>query len=484
LRTIADQVFQGARWLAIGRVTTPLLTFLASLVTIRLLEPADIGLFALVSAIAGFFVLFEDFGLRARVIQVDEIGKPELARIFGLSLLLNLALALMLVAVSPLVAALYAEPRLTVLLIAMAGVLLVSAVGTIADAVLKRRLRFGTLALIDIVQGTVTAGSGLILAWQGFGVWSLVGATAVGTVLRTLAVSLLSPVRVRPDMRFGGTKNALAFGGFITGQRLLFWLYTRSDRLALGHVGGANALGIYAVGADVANMPADRIGGLIGLTTFAGLSRVAHDPEIFRRYYLDGVRLIALVLFPVGCGLSVLLPDLLPLLLGPQWEAAIPIAQVLAVIVPLRLINGTVAEGLNAMGRPREALICVATVATLVVGGSLIGLAGGPLGVAVGWASAFSLGFLVNALVNLKRIGVPPRAFFAALAPAALGAIIMTLFVHQARELIVSNLSPSVISLVCLQALLGAAFYALAILLFDRRGVRLLLDLAGFRHRR
>src|SRR5688572_29226653 len=116
----------------------------------RLVEPADFGLVAMVTAVTGFVALFRDGGLAVATIQRAEINHDQVSTLFWINVAVGGALALLLVAAAPAIAHFYGEPRLVLVTMSLSIGLLFGGASVQHDALLRRQMRFGALAMIEI----------------------------------------------------------------------------------------------------------------------------------------------------------------------------------------------------------------------------------------------------------------------------------------------------------------------------------------------
>src|ERR1700757_2651129 len=89
-----------------------ILQIVAAIVLARLLAPEDFGLVAIVTVLTSFAPLLIDFGLGDATTQRSKITRSQVSSLFWLSSGMGLAVALVVAACSPLIAAIYRDPRL------------------------------------------------------------------------------------------------------------------------------------------------------------------------------------------------------------------------------------------------------------------------------------------------------------------------------------------------------------------------------------
>jgi teichuronic acid exporter len=468
---VADRVRSGVKWLAFGKFGSQAVTWTFSILTLRLIAPDDYGLLAMASIFILFLALFQELGLRVRLVQLLELDREYVRAVYGMSVLTNVVLASLLIAGAPLIAALFAEPRLTAVVMVLAGQFVISSLAVIPDAMIRRNLDFRAMAAIEIAQGLAAASAALALAWYGFGVWALVAATIVGTSVRTVGLIWVSPFRALPSFRFKGMQETLLFGGHVTGQRVLWWAYTSFDKFLLGRMFDVHTVGLYSVAQHLAHLPLEKMGSTVATASFAGLSRVAGDPPTFRTYLLKGLALLSIVGVPVFLGIAVVAEDLVPLLLGAKWASVAPIVTMICLVMPLRMLNGPLVESLNSVGRPALGMAMTGVTAISVIAGVAIGIRWGAMGVATAWGVAFALSFVGTTIYMLRRLGVSVVGFLRAVLPSVIAGVIMVCVVKLAR----GHIGPPVPSLPSLLAsiVIGATVYVGTIALIDRSGLRL-----------
>jgi teichuronic acid exporter len=468
---VADRIRAGIKWLALGKIGSQLIVWIFTIITIRILTPDDYGLLAIASIFMLFLSLFEELGLRARLVQLEQVDHDYARTVYGISIIANLVIALLLVAFAPLVALLFAEPRMTPILWTLSLLFVVGSLSAIPEAMINRALDFRSVAIIEVVQKSLAAALTLALAWLGCGYWALVGGMVASRVIRTAGLMWASPFHAWPLFRFRGLGGTLAFGGHITGQGLIWWAFISYDQFLIGRLFGPHVLGIYSVALDLAYAPLAKVGSTISSTSFTGLSRVASDPQMFRDYLQKGMRVLVVITFPLFFGMSAVAVDVIPLLLGPNWSPAAPIMAVLCLSMPFRAMTPPLVASLNSLGLPHIALRATMWMGVLVVAAVSIGIAWGPVGVATGWlvAAVLGTGLTAGAVVRQKRLFVADLA--RCVLPACGAATVMLAVVHLARAQL--PLGTSVPFACAMEIMLGAAVYATLIAVLDRPGLRL-----------
>ncbi len=353
-----------------------------------LVAPHDYGLIAMVGSVSGILGMFRDPGLAMATIMTPEVSHRQVSSLFWLNAALGTACALTLAAAGPLLAWFYGEPDLAGIALAHSSMLLISGFLVQHQALLRRQMRFGALAVLEIGALAVGTAVGIASAYRGAGYWALV-AMEVSTVL-TSALVAWTACRWRPSFPIRGTRvrGLLRFGGQLTAFSFFDYCTTIVDAVLLGWRWGPTPVGLYTKASNLLMLPVQQIGNPISAVAIPVLSRLVDDPEAYRRAYVRILEQLALVTMPgvilmVGCA-----EILIPLVLGPQWIEAAPIFAVLGLAGVVRPVLQSGAWVFMTQGRAGSlVLVSVVHLFAYLLAVS-VSLRFGALGVGVGIAVA------------------------------------------------------------------------------------------------
>ena len=357
----------------------------------RLLDPKDFGLVGMVTAFTGVLNLFRDFGLSAASVQRVEVSEDQISTLFWINILVGVILTVCLAAAAPFVAAFYHEPHLLWVTVVLSSAFLFNAAGVQHSALLQRHMRFGALAIIDMISLAVSTSVGIAMAATGFGYWSLVAAAIALPMVGTLCLWLTTHwVPGRPRLQTG-LRPLMRFGSGLTLVNLLMYAAYNTEKVLLGRFWGAGAVGMYGRAFQLVNIPTDNLNSAVGEVAFAALSRVQKDPVRLRSYFLKGYSLVLALTVPVTIAVALFAHDLIRVLLGPKWADAADIFRFLApTILVFAIINpiGWLIFSLGMVGRSLKASLVFVPV---VIGAYLLGLPYGPKGVAIAYSTVMML---------------------------------------------------------------------------------------------
>jgi len=356
------------------------------MVLARLLEPKDFGLVGMVIAVTGVLDLLKDFGLGAAAIQHTNVTEEQISNLFWVNILVGAFLALMCVAVSPLIASFYHEPRLVKVTAVLGTGFLFNAGGVQHAAILQRQMRFTALAVINTVAIILAAAIAVGGAIEGYGYWALVAMTV--TLPLAMTVGYWIAARWVPGLprKQTGIRSMMRFGGTLTLNGLVAYIVFNLDKVLLGRFWGAAALGIYGRAYQLINIATHDLNLAAGEVGFSALSRLQDDPRRLKGYFLKGYSLVLTLTLPATLACALFANDAILVLLGPKWSAAAPILRLLA---PMSLIFGLITPLgwlMCSIGLVGRCLKIGLVLAPLLITSYVIGLPYGPKGVALAYS--------------------------------------------------------------------------------------------------
>jgi PST family polysaccharide transporter len=377
---VAHRAARGALALVVAKPVKALLTIGFTATLARLLTPADFGLVAMVAVVTRFIDIFRDAGLSTATIQRENMTGAQLNSVFWLNAAISLALALVLVGGSPVVAWFYSEERLVTLTSALAVGVLLSGSSIQHRAILRRRMRFTSIVAIELVAFTISNTVAVVMALLGAGYWALVTRTLSDALVVGVGLWIWSGWRPGVPAMAPGVGSIMRFGANLTGFNLLNFLSRNVDNLLIGRLFGAASLGVYQKAYDTMMLSMKEVIRPSASVAISALSRLNDDPERYRRAYFRMVDKLLLVTTPFAV-LMLATPDwVVDVLLGNQWQQAIPLVQLFGITALLQPMSATVGWLLTTQDRTggllRLGVITATFNVTLFALGSMWGVWG------------------------------------------------------------------------------------------------------------
>jgi O-antigen/teichoic acid export membrane protein len=357
----------------------------------RLLDPKEFGLVGMVTAFTGVLNLFRDFGLSTATVQRVTVTDEQISTLFWINVLAGVILGLLLSASAPIISGFYREPRLFWVTIVLSTGFVFNAAGVQHSALLQRQMRFTALAMIQIISLVASTAFGIGLAVAGYGYWALVAMSVILPLVSTACFWLATAWIPGAPARRIGLRPLMRFGGTVTLNSLVIYLAYNLDKILLGRYWGAEILGLYGRSYQIINIPTDNLNSAVGEVAFAALSRVQDDPKRLKSYFLKGYSLVVALTVPITIIIALFSHDLVTVILGPKWNEAAAVLQLLAPTILIFALMNPVGWLLASTGMVGRCLKIGLVITPVVTAGYVLGLPYGPKGVAFGFSAAMTL---------------------------------------------------------------------------------------------
>jgi O-antigen/teichoic acid export membrane protein len=379
-----------------------------TIVLARLLAPRDFGLVAMVLSVTSFVTIFRDLGLASATVQSRSLDHTRVTSLFWLNTGFGVAMAALTALLAPLIARFFGEPRLGGIALVIAGVLVIEGLAIQHQALLRRRMRFGSLAWLEVLSVAAGVSVGITLAWWGAGYWSLVWMRVAQSATRAIVAWTFCDWRPGLGIGFGAVRPQVAFGTRLTVSRFARHTSRNLDRVLVGRVLSAEALGLYAKAAGWLVAPFQQLSWPIARVAVPVLSRLQDDPLRFRSYFVAGQSALAAAGVPAAAFLVVDAHHVIPMLLGPQWLDAIPIFRALAPVAVASLVQMGFHWCYVSLGNTRRQMRWEVASAAILVVAFALGLRGGAVGVAAAYGIVSILLLPPGALVCFRQTPISP----------------------------------------------------------------------------
>ncbi|MBW4331401.1 lipopolysaccharide biosynthesis protein [Stakelama sp. CBK3Z-3] len=468
--SLKNQVRSAVIWRSGTQIVGQLITWAATFLVIRILNPADYGLFAMTQVVLVLLNMLNGYGLASGLIQRESISAREKRQLFGMLILLNLVLAAIQIAGAPLAAAYFRQPMVADLLRVQALLYLTTPFIAFPFALLSREMEFRRQAQVNFASAIAGAAAALGGAFSGLGVWTLVLAPVVLFSVRAIGMMWAARAWMWPSFNFRGAGGLARYGGLMATGQLFWFVQSEADVFIGGRYFDPHLLGIYTTSLFLTQIFVSKFVPPVNEVAFSAYSRIQNDRSAVGYAFVKSVRVIMVAAMPFYLGLAVTAQPLVAVVLGDKWVEAGDVVRLLALAMPFMTVQILFAPASDAMGRPGISARNSATGAVVLSLGFLIGVHWGVSGLALSWILAYPIYLYICGRRTLPVIGTDWRAIGSAAAPPVIAASAMAALV-----LLVSHaLPPGMAALPELAILVatGAASYAAWMLLFARATVR------------
>jgi len=340
--SLKTQFSSGIAWTAAARVLQQVIQLGFSIVLARLLSPHDYGLIAMVAVFTGFAWMLTDLGFSTALVQRQDVTDIHVQSVFWTNAAFSLLLTILSWVAAPWVARFYSLPILAPIFRWVSLNFILGCLGNVPFALLQKRLEFKSIAQADTISLVLSGIAALLLAFFGFGVWTLVIQSLAGNALTALLRLRSSRWLPKMTFSFAAIKQMLRFTVPLYAFQFVHYWSRNGDNLLVGKFFGAGVLGAYSRAYTLMLLPITQINNVVGQVMFPTFSSIQHDIPRVKQVYLRSISVIALVAFPMMMGLTMLARPFVETVYGTKWAGVIPLLQIFGLLGILQvLINST-----------------------------------------------------------------------------------------------------------------------------------------------
>ena len=381
---VLHQAALGFRSTLLSQVVRAGCKALSVVVIARLVAPAEHGLYAMAASVTTVLLLFRDLGIGPAAVQAPDLTEEQSTTLWRLHAGLGFLLTGAILALAPVAADFYAEPRLRLLLVVMSPAAALIGLGGWPRTLLQRHLQFAAVNRLEIVAALAGTGAMIAAGAASAGAYAFAVYLLVSEAVLCVGAWRLCAWRPRQPGRWGSLRGLYAIGGHLTGFNVLNQLVQQLDTVLTGRWFGAATLGLYSRSGQLLVLPALHVATPLAQVMIATLSRLGPSSRSFVHHLRDTVNLTAHLTLPFAA-VSLVLPEaLIRLALGPAWLHAVPLLRWLALNAAIGYL-GTSTYGLCvAAGHTRRLTVMAALALPVTWLGLWLGRDHGAAGLAAG----------------------------------------------------------------------------------------------------
>jgi O-antigen/teichoic acid export membrane protein len=346
-------IIGGFGWVALIRYSSNLLAFGTSLVLAKLLAPEDFGIVAAAAMIIEVLQIFKDLGLNQALVYRQDNVREAANTAFVMIVALNVVVFACAVLMSPFAGWFFNNAIITPVMIVIASNVIWIALRAVPDALLTKELAFQKFAIPELVPAITGSVVGIAMAYQGYGVWSLVVRSVIVSVGGMGLIWIYTPYRPTMEFNWDIAKELFEYGKYIIGSSVFLVALYNIDKLFISRLEGMAALGLYVMATKIANLPISEFSHILCRLVFPVFSRIRQDMDLLRQSFLKTIRYNAFITFPMAIGIAMYGPDVIGAIYGNKWAAMGLPLQILTVAALFRSSSVIILETFKATGNPK-----------------------------------------------------------------------------------------------------------------------------------
>ena len=438
---LKQKTLNGVVWSSVQRFGTMAITLASNIVLARLLSPDDYGCIAMLMIFISLANTFIDGGFGSALIQKKQPTQIDYSTIFYWNIVLSLVLYFLLFLGAPLVGKFYRLPLLTDVLRVQGVVLFFNALSIIQQNQLKKQLQFKKLSIVYIASATISLVIAIILAYHGWGVWSLVAQQIGISVFHAVLFWIVGhwhPLRVFSWKSF---KELFSFGGFMLLSNLFGTLSNEIQGLFVGRMFNPTTLGLYNQAYRLEGSAATATSSIIDQVTYPVLAQLQDDKKALQSALKRFIQIPSYVCSLVMMILIVIAEPLIILLFSSKWIDCVPYFQILCTAGLAVCLQGSANNAIAAIGKSKvffnwTIIKRSLTIVFCVIGIYVAGMKGLLWSCVLGaWSVYFINGYLVA-----KHIGYSMHRQLLDILPSMLLAVVIGAIAYYCGKLLIMNM--------------------------------------------
>lgn len=348
---IKQKTVSGFAWRLTERICAQVVTFSVTVVLARILTPEDYGIVAIVNVFVAVFDVLVSGGLSSALIQKKNADETDFSTIFYANFVMSAILYVLLFFVSPLVARIYKNNLLTPVLRVMGIKLFVSAINSVQQVYVARRMIFKKFFFATLLGTVCSATVGIYMALKGFGVWALVMQIITNPFIDTIVLFITVDWHPRWMFNKESLKSLFGYGWKVTSTSFSGILFGKLKNLIVGAKYTASDLAYYNRGESLPVLITSNITTTLESVLFPAISKFQDDKLKLKSAVRRSMSLGSYVLMPLLFGLAAVSDKITLILFTEKWASSVPFVQIVCFQELTELLNSVNLQAIKAVRR-------------------------------------------------------------------------------------------------------------------------------------
>lgn len=443
-------------WKFAERISAQLVTSIVAIILARLLEPADYGIISIVTIFITLANVFVSDGFGSALIQKKNSDELDFSSVLWFNIGFSMVLYGVLFVCAPYISDFYGEGyEILVPVLRVLGLrIILCAVNTVQQAYVSKNMIFRKFFSATMC-GTIISGIlGIWMAYNGFGIWSLVAQYLVTNLISTFVLAFSIEMKIQFKFSLQRIKELIGFGSKILGTRLLITGFEELRALLIGKIYSSADLAFYDKGKHFPNLIVTNVNSSITAVLFPELSNEQEDTFRVKTIMRKSIAFSSYVMTPLMLGLAAVAEPFVKIVLTDKWFPCVPMMQLFCIMYLFQPIHTANMQAIKASGRGDTyfKLEVVKKVIELITLLFVIKIS--PEAIVLSMTILATLFTFVNAYPNIKYLNYTIKEQLSDIMPAIGMSCFMSILVY-----FVGFLPLSEVLLFVLQIIFGMIFY-------------------------
>ncbi|OYQ32108.1 flippase [Flavobacterium cyanobacteriorum] len=402
--SLRKKTISGLLWTFSQQFGVQFINFFVSVVLARLLLPQEFGLIGMIAIFVAIGNSLVDSGMTSSLIRTENPDDIDYSTVFYTNFSISLLSYFIVYSLAPYISSFFSQDILIGIIRVYCLTFIIRAFSTVQSTRLNKEMNFKTQMLINIPSLVLGGVCGIILAYNGYGVWSLVYMNLIQTCIGTIQLWIYS--KWKPKLVFSRErlKFHLGFGYKLTLAGLTDTFVKNFYNIIIGRVFPAAQLGFFTRAKTLQELPITNISAALNKVTYPVFSSIVNDNTKLNSVYKRLSQQVFFWVCPILTASVIVAEPLIKFLLTEKWLPAVPYFQLLCIagiVTPLNSYNLNI---LLIKGRSDIYLRLGIVRNIIAVAGALLILPFGMYGLLYGIILSTYLTFFINAYFCGKYI--------------------------------------------------------------------------------
>ncbi len=432
-----NSVLSNLSWKFAERITAQIVTTIISIILARILDPSHYGIIAIVTIFITFANVFVSDGLGSALIQKPNADALDFSSVLWVNIFFSVILYCILYFVAPFISEFYGDGYeiLTPVLRVLGIRIIFSAINSVQQAYVAKKMIFHKFFWATFIGTVLSAIVGIGMAYQGYGVWALVGQyltnTTVDTIILGISLGKIPLFKVSIER----LKSLMKFGLHILGTGLLITGYQELRSLIIGKMYSSSDLAFYEKGRQFPNVAVTNINVSIGAVLFPKMANEQNDLTAVKNITRKSILYSSYIMCPIMLGLAAVAEPFVIIILTKKWLPCVLFLRLFCVIYLFYPIHTANMQAIKAIGRSDILLKLEATKKAIELITILITMWISVKAMVIGLAVITTFFTFLNAYPNIKLLNYSIKEQMADILPSICNSILMFLGVYFVGKL-------------------------------------------------
>lgn len=351
--SLKQQAVSGVKWNLLSTVYCMIVQIVRLSILTYLLEKSDFGLIAIAMMVISFTDIFSELGLTVAVIHKQDITPNQYSSVYWLNIMSSIVIFTLLWLTSPLIAIFYEEPILRIVVPLLGIQVLLNGFGKMFQTIKTKNMEFGFLSKVRMFSVTVGFVATVIMAWIGWGVYSLVYGQLIQVAVNQgiFAFEGLGKEKIKLHFNLEEISDFVKIGSFQLGAQVLDFLSSKIDVILIGRFFGMDDLGVYNIAKDLMLKPYGIISALVSNVASSAFSKIQNNIQAIKENYKKVVKIVSLACIVIYVTMFVFANTITAILYAPEFSEVATFLRIFVVIGIINSINGQAGILQVALGR-------------------------------------------------------------------------------------------------------------------------------------